>query len=289
MSAGSPANCERFSWQSVPSLLSLCINFVADNLDLVESFQHFPDLLGKEIFLAAERNEQFAQPDPTVIQRLELFSKAFSTEFLQSLYLSREHLLVNYLSDDFLLFAGVQSLNLSHCGLSDDHEILYKLSCFTNLNTLSLQDNALTSRGLQKLTLPLRMFNRGPKLLKALDLSENPELTIHGIRYLKAYPLLCVLNLSNTAISKNDTKLQLLSMKVCIPEEGVSGGLDSCFRLQTEGWASNVINTWLTWYNNKSKRPRLGENSFYSKQRLKFRLTKCESYTKPRYQLILKK
>ncbi|GAB1606573.1 hypothetical protein Ahia01_000939900 [Argonauta hians] len=138
------------------------------------------------------------------------------------------------------------------------------------------------------------MVGRGPKGLEALDLSENPDLTSDCLRYLKCYPRLRLLNLSNTAITAANPKLKNLSMKVCGGGGGggvdaASGGLASLFCVPTEGWASNVVGSWLSWYHNRSKRPRLGENSFYSRQRLKYRLSKSEVYTKPRYQLLLTK
>ena len=69
---------DKFSQGEPLNLLHTCINYVANNLDLVESFHNFPSQIGKEIFSCADCCEQFAVPEAQIIHRTQTFLLCFS-------------------------------------------------------------------------------------------------------------------------------------------------------------------------------------------------------------------
>ena len=109
------------------SLFNLCEQLVAENLDLVESFSGFPSLIGEKIFRSAIKSHKFSDHNYAQLS-LKLFTEAFEEEVLRSLNLSKEHVGLNYYIEDFLMFKHLVEIDVSCCGLGDDHEILVHIS-----------------------------------------------------------------------------------------------------------------------------------------------------------------
>ena len=105
------------------SLFDLCIELVAESLDLVEGFCGFPSLIGEKIFKTAVEYDTFSDYSKSRVA-LELFTEAFGAEIVSSLNLSRQHLGLNFFLEQFLLFSELVEIDLSFCGLGDHHEIL---------------------------------------------------------------------------------------------------------------------------------------------------------------------
>ena len=110
------------------SLFQMCIQLVAKNLDLVESFQGFPSLIGEKIFRCAINSERFNSDSDYESLSLKLFTDAFRDEVLSLLNVSRQYLGLNYYIENFLMFKDLTELDVSYCGLGDDHEILTHIS-----------------------------------------------------------------------------------------------------------------------------------------------------------------
>ena len=110
------------------SLFQMCIQLVAKNLDLVDSFQGFPSLIGEKIFRCAINGERFHSDSDYESLSLNLFTEEFKEEVLSELNVSRQYLGLNYYIENFLMFRDLTDLDVSYCGLGDDHEILTHIS-----------------------------------------------------------------------------------------------------------------------------------------------------------------
>ena len=71
------------------SLFQKCIQLVAKNLDLVDSFQGFPSLIGEKIFRSAINDERFHRDSDYESLSLNLFTEEFKEEVLSELNVSR--------------------------------------------------------------------------------------------------------------------------------------------------------------------------------------------------------
>lgn len=118
-------NQKRF--HSPKSLLRQCIEFVAQNLILVDSFFGLPDIIGKDIFKSAEDYGKFDGTSVTFHQEMALFTEEYREEVLYQLNVSGCHLGVNYFLESLMLFTDLVRVDLSACGLGDDHEILHHI------------------------------------------------------------------------------------------------------------------------------------------------------------------
>ena len=140
------------------SLFDLCIELVAESLDLVESFCGFPSLIGEKIFKTAVEYDVFSDYSKSSVA-LELFTEAFGAEIVSSLNLSQQHLGLNFFLEQFLLFSELVEIDLSFCGLGDHHEILAHIA--TMRRYISCADPESFVRGGP--TLQLFFLMRGSK------------------------------------------------------------------------------------------------------------------------------
>lgn len=216
------------------SLFNLCEQLVAENLDLVESFSGFPSLIGEKIFRSAIKCHKFSDHNYAQLS-LKLFTEAFEEEVLRSLNLSKEHVGLNYYIEDILMFKHLVEIDVSCCGLGDDHEILVHISALQSLQSLVLSHNALSDQGIQKMTTPYRMFQRGPEHLVFLDLTGN-DISLKVLKFLSCFSHL---------------QTVLLPLKSCSESQGHDGWTIKTtnyehYKIVTTGWAAEVINTWMS-------------------------------------------
>ncbi|XP_055956167.1 leucine-rich repeat-containing protein 42 [Patella vulgata] len=183
--------------RSPRKLSTLCICYVAANLHLVESLLYFPDVVGVEIFNEALKLREFKGRDKECLLKLKLFCEAYENLMLISLSLPGSHLCLNNYFEHLSLFEHLEELDVSSNGLGDDHDVLHHISHLKWLRTLCLRNNCLSNDGLRKLTSPLRMLHQGPLDLHNLDLTENPEISSKGVKYLKCFQNLQILILSS--------------------------------------------------------------------------------------------
>lgn len=108
------------------SLYQRCIQYVAQNLHMVDSFYGFPDLVAAAIFQEAEKCKKFeiTSAENNSLKNLQLFCEIYPDNVLSSLNLSTSYRALNYWLEHFLAFSGLHSLDVSDCFLGDEHEIL---------------------------------------------------------------------------------------------------------------------------------------------------------------------
>ncbi|XP_052227351.1 leucine-rich repeat-containing protein 42-like isoform X2 [Dreissena polymorpha] len=187
---------------SPQSLFDQCILFIAYNVDKVEDFVGFPSQIGEKIFSTAIMQPRFFDDHEYADQTLNVFSEAFGEELMYSLNMAGEHLCLNYHLEAILKFQDLHCLDLSHCGLGDNHELLQHIAHFYSLEQLCLKGNSITDAGIQKLTIPFRMFKHGPSRLSVVDLSGNTGVSVLCLKYFTQFPRLTRVVLSNGPSSK---------------------------------------------------------------------------------------
>ncbi|XP_060555483.1 uncharacterized protein LOC132716264 [Ruditapes philippinarum] len=223
------------------SLLDQCTEMVATHLDQVESFVGLPSLIGERIFNAGCNRERFKLDVEYSTQAVRLFTDAYEEQFLSSLSVSGEHLGLNYCLEQILLFRDLVKLDMSYCGLGDDHEMLTQFQNLNRLEVFSLRGNVITNTGIQKMTAPYRMFNRGPTCLQILDLRDNKQISKMCLKYLTKFDLLNTVMFSELQQEKSKTY-------GCwtLVEEKLEINID------TVGWAKVLIDRWMLQARQKS-------------------------------------
>ncbi|KAL4236487.1 Leucine rich repeat containing 42 [Mactra antiquata] len=218
------------------SLFKQCINLVADHLDLVESFYGLPSLIGEKIFHISYKTDRFIKDVQYSTLAVKLFTEAYGEEFLSKLNVSGDHLGLNYCLEQILLFTELTQLDVSECGLGDDHEIISQFQHLHKLEIFSLQDNVISNYGIQKMTAPYRMFTRGPVRLKHIDLSGNVDTSEQSLKYLEKFLCLktVIYTCKETSIQCRKHRCWTLTKK----------DFYTPF-VSTEGWAKVLIERWM--------------------------------------------
>ncbi|KAI8510074.1 Leucine rich repeat containing 42 [Branchiostoma belcheri] len=223
-------------------LFSLCLDFVAENIHLVDSLVDFPEMVGHQLFKAVQDTGRFGVPDEAA-RTLGLFCEAYGALVLSSLTVRGQVLPLNdYLQPGIQYMTALQQLDLSNCGLGDEHGILGEISQMSSLSQLSLQGNCLSQRGVQRVTLPYKMFGRGPAGMEVFNLADNAELSDKVVGCLVPFKRLRAVNLSNTSLTKSGIK------KLC--DQGWAEWTDTLPEFSEDnaisniGWAQKVVEDW---------------------------------------------
>ncbi|XP_076463025.1 uncharacterized protein LOC143295290 [Babylonia areolata] len=184
-----------------------------------------------------------------------------------------------------MLFSHLRAMDVSSCCLGDKHELLFHISTLKSLETLVLRKNELTDEGIRKLTAPLRIKKSGPLSLQTLDLSENTEVTVKSVKFLRVFSVLKVLDLSFTALHNlylMQTVPELIeyargrSLETVTAVRGELGTsvkqrLREKMEVETQGWAADLFNTWSLDSRHKLRRPSAPAHSkairFYGRSR----------------------
>ncbi|XP_034039531.1 leucine-rich repeat-containing protein 42 [Thalassophryne amazonica] len=227
------------------SLFDITLLFVAENIHHVDSLVGFPGQIGARLFSATEEKCVFLNPDVSR-KALQLFGEAYGEMVLGSLCLRNRFALLHERIDEIKTFHGLKSLDLFGCRLGDDHEIFQHLTSSPlarSLTQLYIGENKLSDVGLQRLTAPVRMMNKGLDGLQVLDVSYNP-LSEKAIRYLTCLPKLEKLDVSCTHL-KLDTELKkaIWDLLQLTYSEKPLDTFDHS-RCKSKGWAEEVINQW---------------------------------------------
>ncbi|XP_041359175.1 leucine-rich repeat-containing protein 42-like [Gigantopelta aegis] len=228
---------------SVTRLVDLCITYVAKNLNYVESFVDFPDGIGEQIFAVAVSLGVFGERSRSEVTNMSLFSDAYGQQVLSHLNLSQNHLVANNYTDTICVFTGLTGLDLASCGLGDDHPLIAAVANIDSLLLLGLRNNALSDEGIRKMTSPIRMFKKGPLNLQKIDISDNTQITVKGVVYLRVFTQLQVIDLSGTSVKPLETAAFEEEMRLVQLTEKASDA--PLFEVQTEGWAATVIEAWI--------------------------------------------
>ncbi|XP_038650631.1 leucine-rich repeat-containing protein 42 isoform X1 [Scyliorhinus canicula] len=230
---------------SPKSLFDVVLGFIADNIQHVDSLIGFPEQIAEKLFIAVEARKKFVDPD-TSTEALLKFSEAYGSLVLRSLCLRDRCLMVSEKLEEIQSFRGLMCLDLSSCKLGDEHELLTHLTSETlvSLICLYLGDNGLSDSGLRKMTAPIRVKKKGLGNLEVLDLSDNPRISEHGIRYLCCFSKLRALAISGTGVAPDCSSVQTIQSKLSLFPAGepLEEFKHSCCK--TEGWAEQVVYQW---------------------------------------------
>ncbi|XP_041476269.1 leucine-rich repeat-containing protein 42-like isoform X1 [Lytechinus variegatus] len=229
------------------SLFQQVINFVARNLWRVESLVGFPDIVGEQLFEAAQSQGIFTNKQLR-FSGLRLFVEAYPTEMLSSLNLRGNQTFLDGFIDEIVLFSGLLEVDLGECSLGEDHQIWPHIGSLPCLQRLGLRKTGLSDGIMQKLTTPLRLMGKGPKGLQVLDLSGNGLVTDRSVRFVKAFHHLEALDVTGCCISPHGLKqLQTeLTLRHLHDDEIDDEELDTfCRPVENIGWASKVIDEWI--------------------------------------------
>ncbi|KPP65530.1 leucine-rich repeat-containing protein 42-like [Scleropages formosus] len=251
---------------SAKSLFSMCLLFIADNVQHVDSLLGFPEQMAERLFTAAEEKRKFSHGD-TGLKALQIFTEAYGDLVLKSLCLRNRFLLVSEKLEEIKMFRSLQTLDLFGCKLGDSHEILSHLTseAMSSLTQLYLGDNCLSDSGLRKLTAPVRVMRRGLGNLQLLDLSYNP-ISEETVRYLSCFSNLRGLDISGTKVELGELVHQILhdTMGFVFSETPMK---DFCHSsCKTQGWAEQVVNQWEVYMSELSKPKKDGRKFFHEKR-----------------------
>ncbi|XP_008432610.1 leucine-rich repeat-containing protein 42 isoform X1 [Poecilia reticulata] len=229
------------------SLFDITLLFVTDNIQHVDSLVGFPEQIGDRLFVAAEENRVFLNPDISQ-KALKLFSDAYGDLVLGSLCLRNRFPLLHERLTEIKTFHSLKSLDLFGCRLGDDHELFHHLTSASLANSLTrlfIGGNHLSDVGLQRLTAPIRMMQKGLDSLELLDVSCNP-LSEMALRYLTCLPKLVKLDASGTNMKLGTgLKTTVWNLLGLIHSEKPLNTFDHS-GCKTEGWAEQVVNQWET-------------------------------------------
>ncbi|CAN9502747.1 unnamed protein product [Ophioblennius macclurei] len=228
------------------SLFDMALLFVADNIHHVDSLIGFPEQIGDRLFTAVEEKRVFLKPEVSA-KALQLFTDAYGEMVLGSLCLRNRFPLLHERIDEIKTFQSLRTLDLFGCRLGDNHELFQHLtsSSLASLIQLFIGGNGLSDAGLQRLTTPIRVMQKGLDCLQLLDISYNP-ISEKALRYLKCIPKLIKLNVSGTNLKLcTGLKTTVWNELGLIHSEKPIDSFDHSV-CKTEGWAEQVVNQWET-------------------------------------------
>ena len=231
----------------VLSLFDLCLTFIAENADAIESLEDFPDQLGKRLWDKCVELEVLLRPGKITSEVLDLFCTAYPDFVLPQCQLRSLHLLNNYEDEFKVMLKTVTVLDLGRCKLGDRHDLLPSLRHFCNLQYLSLASNSISSAGVRLLSgLADRTSERFPKLL-LIDLTDNPTIT-HGA--IKRYIIEQVESLLYVTLSYHDSSSATAGDALFKPTftrrtfKVPNNPLEQMSTTKDECWASILIQRW---------------------------------------------
>ena len=109
---------------NISSLFDLCLVYVSTNIQNIESFVGFPDMIGEKI-LAAVQNRKILQTfaDHDCASVLRLFDEAYHSSLLDELSVKNLAVLDQHIKS-FSAFCHITKLDVTGCTLGDNHDYL---------------------------------------------------------------------------------------------------------------------------------------------------------------------
>jgi len=153
--------------REVKSLLDLCIQFCATNIQYIDSIDGFPDEFGGRILCEAMKQGTLDNDQLVAHTALRLYGEAgyWNNVKVPNLLLINEFEgCVQYVIENCV------NLDLTNVKLDDSHEILVHITNCSQLNILILQDTGIGDSGIKKILYPCFGGKKLP-LLEYLDLS----------------------------------------------------------------------------------------------------------------------
>ncbi|XP_074641575.1 leucine-rich repeat-containing protein 42-like [Tubulanus polymorphus] len=230
--------------RSPRKLFQIAMEYVAINVHNVESFEGFPVEVGRQIFRMAEVKHVFLSIDARSKLAMSKFTDTYQELVLSSMNLSRSNVSLCLYEEHFSVFLHLRKLDISYCTLGDDHDFLLHISqSLPNLEYLSLVKSGTTDKSLRLLTIPVGAKKGGLKKLEILHLAGNKLVTDAGIRFIKRFPNLKCIDLSDTAVQKTGVQgLKKAGFDV-IPRSQATA---VCETIENEGWAADILKDWST-------------------------------------------
>lgn len=243
----------------VPSLLHIVRDHVISDICNVECLHGLPETIGEWLFQALVADVEVTMPSARHFDRttalserarlvhgLNVFCEAYGPLVLSgSLDLSRQLATINEFIDCLIpLTTHVTSLDLSHCQLGQDHDLVKHFVQMRCLRRLRLRDCAVTDDFLRKITIPSRVLKKGLVTLKELDLSYNSQITDKSFLHLRCLKELDILSLSGTAVTTTSAKVFASNVGLTLVETDVFGDeptLSSVPSNVNDGWAKGLL------------------------------------------------
>uniref|UniRef100_A0A3P9P5W1 Leucine rich repeat containing 42 n=1 Tax=Poecilia reticulata TaxID=8081 RepID=A0A3P9P5W1_POERE len=212
------------------SLFDITLLFVTDNIQHVDSLVGFPEQIGDRLFVAAEENRVFLNPDISQ-KALKLFSDAYGDLVLGSLCLRNRFPLLHERLTEIKTFHSLKSLDLFGCRLGDDHELFHHLT-----------SASLANRKDERTGLP----GTPGCFLSVISMESGNPLSEMALRYLTCLPKLVKLDASGTNMKLGTgLKTTVWNLLGLIHSEKPLNTFDHS-GCKTEGWAEQVVNQWET-------------------------------------------
>lgn len=255
------------------SLKHLALNFIAQNMSLVDSFVGLPDIIGKEIFdayFSLQSLQSLTCQDWVTV--FNVFCEAYSYLVLETLNLSGKYLFVNLEFESILCFTNLKAIDLSNCKIGDSHPILVQLHSFHDLEYLSLSENNIGVTGIKLLTQQNRRAKSGFHRLKFLKLNGNPAIRPNALPHLYTISNLHCILLDKTEILVAALNSKATFFSQCRHSLNFHGNLDYTIKKNVLGcgWAVPVLEQSILRIENRvsnkvNKERRRANGKFYSK------------------------
>jgi len=238
----------------VNSLYDQCMELLSKYTHCFDSLMDFPEDFAKEIFSKAVK--YLGEDTETTCKTLHLYCEAYPLTFANQCKINSILLINNYELSLPVLLSRVVKLDLSNCDLDDKHDLLGKILNFSDLKSLSLENNKLTDTGFKRLFLPMQ-DGKFLKKLEYIDISFNKidMKTFNRINLIKSLMSLIV---GEKDITFLDSFLFKSSFRV-----------RKCPKFETfsfEGFAEPLLELWNT-YSKVKEAPNKSSN-FYSTKKM---------------------
>lgn len=172
-------NTHTLTVTTMMSLLQMCIEYVCDNLHLVDTFYGFPETICEHIFQRCLEKKAFSlNQDPEIFRPLlNFFSESYSMVMCPNLNLDKEWKFLALYHDHLsIIFQCLQVIVFTHCKIGDGHAALQSIGYLQLLEYLDLSFNEITDKGVaQSLLLHARRSKKSLQNLKYVNLHGNSE------------------------------------------------------------------------------------------------------------------
>lgn len=200
-------------------LFDMCLRFIAENLEHVDTLNGFPEHIGHLLLDECVQISKFdSDKSPNSFRCFKMFTDAYSYCMIDALNLANQSNLLRDLKS-IISTCSLTSLDLSNCDLIefDDLNLILQESLNT-LEYLNLSNNKLDANYVKKLTLAQRLNYSNYAKLKRIDLSENFKLKSIDLicNYFEKFPNLNEIYLSKSVDDLiNESKLTLFKLCKC--------------------------------------------------------------------------
>jgi len=248
---------------NVIKLYDQCMELLSYYTHCFDSLIDFPEDFGREIFDSAV-NKLLVDNENTKTS-IQIFSDAYADNFLSQCKITSLKMLNNYEICFPSIIRNTVKLDLSLCGLDDNHDLLEQIVHLVSLEVLSLADNHLSDLGLRRFLLPAAN-GKNLKSLRYLDISNN-IITKKVLSRLSFIISLSVVVLSEECLQFwQSTELSsIFRIRKCPALE----------KIESQGFACPLLDKWIELSDAKAKNTSKS-SGFYSKRTVPFTKIKME-------------